>query len=473
MGARLAALVKKGDKENPLIRVRPGVFALREWNQKMIEQGLADRTPALEILAANGGDAELLEVARAEAGSNGGSGLVDIEDEEALAPDDEEVERLELAASATGIFEPEEDDDEPIFGEALAEEDDDEGREGEKTDQGGSRRRRRRRRRGRAGPDEPRSGEDLPTYTVTDAPAEPREATESEPRPEPRVETPKPDHRSRERNRESGPQAAVEELVGRDLADAIASLMATYDRNAGLVSSHKLADAFQRKGRVSSDAGHVQGLILAAARADNARRALDGLRPRFRLAGNRMGLTDWLMDDELGRLERDLLGIAERYREAVRRSLLRRLQQLPHRAIGELVVLLLERLGMGGLVPVRRAGAPGSELHLAGNSNGATADVRVAVVVRRDGREVGRERVAELRGALHHYGPAVAGWIVTTGQVLSGAREEAAAPGAAPITLVDGNRLVRLCEEHGVAVQETRLTLPLPDLDLLDALRTG
>jgi restriction endonuclease Mrr len=97
----------------------------------------------------------------------------------------------------------------------------------------------------------------------------------------------------------------------------------------------------------------------------------------------------------------------------------------------------------------------------------------VAVVVRRDGREVGRERVAELRGALHHYGPAVAGWIVTTGQVLSGAREEAAAPGAAPITLVDGNRLVRLCEEHGVAVQETRLTLPLPDLDLLDALRSS
>jgi hypothetical protein len=287
------------------------------------------------------------------------------------------------------------------------------------------------------------------------------------------VEAAKVDQRSRDRVREPGPQGAVEDLVGRDLADTIAGLLATYDRNAGLVSAHKLAEAFQRKGRVSSDAGHVQGLILAAARADNARRALDGLRPRFRLAGNRMGLTDWLLDDELGRLERDLLGLAERYREAVRRSLLRRLGQLPHRAIGELVVLLLERLGMGGLAQVRRAGAPGSELHLAGNTNGATGDIRVAVVVRRDGREVGRERVAELRGALHHYGPAVAGWIVTTGQVLSGAREEAAAPGAAPITLVDGNRLVRLCEEHGVAVQETRLTLPLPDLDLLDSLRSG
>src|SRR5512140_3624840 len=48
MGARLAALVKKGDKENPLIRVKPGVFALREWSSDTIAKGLADRTPALE-----------------------------------------------------------------------------------------------------------------------------------------------------------------------------------------------------------------------------------------------------------------------------------------------------------------------------------------------------------------------------------------------------------------------------------------
>ena len=54
-----------------------------------------------------------------------------------------------------------------------------------------------------------------------------------------------------------------------------------------------------------------------------------------------------------------------------------------------------------------------------------------------DGREIGRERVSDLRGALHHYGPASAGWLLTTGQVLSGAREESGAP-AAPIALFDG-----------------------------------
>src|SRR5688572_19370824 len=50
MGARLAALVKKGERDNPLVRVKPGVFALREWDQGTIDRGLADRTPALKRL---------------------------------------------------------------------------------------------------------------------------------------------------------------------------------------------------------------------------------------------------------------------------------------------------------------------------------------------------------------------------------------------------------------------------------------
>jgi hypothetical protein len=61
--------------------------------------------------------------------------------------------------------------------------------------------------------------------------------------------------------------------------------------------------------------------------------------------------------------------------------------------------------------------------------------------------------------------------LLTTGQVLSGAREEAASPGAAPVTVIDGLGVVRLCEEHGVGVVKTQVSLMMPDLDLLDALR--
>src|SRR3954466_10424596 len=40
MGARLAATLKKDSSENPLVRVKPGVFALREWDEKTIKSGL-------------------------------------------------------------------------------------------------------------------------------------------------------------------------------------------------------------------------------------------------------------------------------------------------------------------------------------------------------------------------------------------------------------------------------------------------
>src|SRR6266851_1648403 len=40
MGARLAATLKKDSADNPLVRVKPGVFALREWDEKTIRAGL-------------------------------------------------------------------------------------------------------------------------------------------------------------------------------------------------------------------------------------------------------------------------------------------------------------------------------------------------------------------------------------------------------------------------------------------------
>src|SRR5262249_911279 len=115
MGARLAALVKKGDKENPLVRVKPGVFALREWRPSTIERGLSDRTPALKMLEDNGtagappesgperSDPEAVK-SRPQASPYSG------EEPEPSDPDEEERERAELAANASELFAAEEDD---------------------------------------------------------------------------------------------------------------------------------------------------------------------------------------------------------------------------------------------------------------------------------------------------------------------------------------------------------------------------
>ena len=75
--------------------------------------------------------------------------------------------------------------------------------------------------------------------------------------------------------------------------------------------------------------------------------------------------------------------------------------------------------------------------------------------------------VAERSGLLRGTG------IITAGQVLSGAREEASVAGAAPIQLFDGLGVARLCEDHDVAVLRARLPVAIPDVDLLEALRAS
>ena len=68
-------------------------------------------------------------------------------------------------------------------------------------------------------------------------------------------------------------------------------------------------------------------------------------------------------------------------------------------------------------------------------------------------------------------GPANGGWLLTTGQVLSGAREEANAPSAPPVALYDGVAFCKLLEDLEVGVVQTRHAICLPDLELFETLR--
>ena len=270
------------------------------------------------------------------------------------------------------------------------------------------------------------------------------------------------------------PPGEGEDLSGRELADATIMILSGFDRTQGPVQVRSVVDALLRRGRLgteSRDTMLASAQLTAALRADNLRRAAAGQRPRFRFGqGPRIALTDWSLSSDLVRLEIDAIAAIERYREAARRSMLRKMQELPGHALIELILLGLERVGMTNIRSVRRAGAPGGEAHFAATHRNGTDEIRTAVVVRKDGREIGRERVSDLRGALHHYGPAASGWLITTGQVLSGAREESGAP-AAPIALFDGIALCKLLEDNDVGVVRTRLTTAIPDLELFETLR--
>jgi hypothetical protein len=537
MGARLAATLKKDSPENRLVRVKPGVFALREWDEKTIKSGLekkgskkaskgppAPKDDDLQTEAASdddqvliGGDDEpeaaapVEEVPRVSARAQAAAArAAKFDDVELEPPGPDEAMRAEAAAGAADMFDEEEDDDQPILGGA----DERPAGAGPGSDQGEGRRRRRRRRRGRSNGDAaPLGGSGaLPSYTATPA-FEPRGQGQGQPQGQGqgggrdqgrdggrdqgqgqgqgRDNRDRDGGRDRDRDRDrdglggeqayrpqvieltSGDGPPLDDLAGRELSDAIFVILQTFDRNAGAVSLRQIAEGAQRRGRLSGDAQLVQSQVAAAVRADNARRLAAGQRPRFRLAGGRVALTDWLLSGELARLEQEAIAAVERYRDGARRAFARKLGELPGHAFVEICVLALERIGVGQLRALRRAGAPGGENHFSGLLRTAGDELKLALVIRRDGREVGRERVTELRGSLHHYGPATAGWILTAGQMLSGAREEASIPGTAPIALYDGLAVARLCEENDVAVLRARMPIAIPDVDLLEALRAS
>jgi HB1/ASXL restriction endonuclease-like protein with HTH domain/restriction endonuclease len=517
MSHRLTSAIKKDDKEVPIVKVRPGVFALREWEEKKGKRGTASAPApqAADESTAEQADSEVnaLEIEAAllqaeDAPERGGEREEDDQDGSSVVPpargqymsesdgdrdtpvSGDEARRADLAASGAELFDDEEDDDQPILAPLTQTA----GAAAQPAGEGG-RRRRRRRRRGRGG-----QGDAAGSSFAAGASGEPRFAgpragDASQPRIEGAIQPtpiiavdgeasdtlalPRPVVRDRQQIMAGGQPTGIEiplgegdDLAGRELADAAAIVLSSFDRNAGPVPVRAVGEVLMRRGRLQGEPALVVAQVSASMRADNLRRAHSGQRPRFRFAtGARIALTDWTLGGELPRLEQDVIAAVERYREASRRALLRRLQELPGHALIELVLLTLERVGMSNLKAVRRAGSPGGEAHFAAVHKAGGDAIPTAIVVRKDGREIGRERVTDVRGALHHYGPASAGWLMTTGQILSGAREEATATGAPPVALYDGLALCKLLEEFDIAIVKTRLTVAIPDLELLEALR--
>ena len=481
MGARLAALLKKEDKTNPIVRVKPGVFALREWGKKVAAPEADEGDESSDVNALE------VEAATAKAPTSSDADLGEMDEEEDGGVSGDDALRADLAASGAELFDDEEDDDQPILaplspaaagGAAAGPQGGPGGAEG--LEGGGRRRRRRRRRRGGGG--EPRAGENgtreggmaaAPSFSVEgeSQPAELRDASQ------PMVS--RPIVRDRQQIMSAGAQANLDnalpegdELAGKDLSDAALVVLGAFDRNGGPVPVRSVVEHLARRGRLTGDPAAASTQLAASLRADNLRRQALALRPRFRFAsGGRVAPTEWLLAPELVRLEQDVMLAVERYRDAARRSFLRRVQELPGHAFVELALVALERLGMTQVRLVRRAGVGGGEAHFAAIHKTGGDEIRTAIVIRKDGREIGRERVSDLRGALHHYGPAACGWLITTGQVLSGAREEAAAAPAPPIALYDGLAFCKLLEEHEVAVIPTKHVVMLPNLELLDGIR--
>ena len=90
------------------------------------------------------------------------------------------------------------------------------------------------------------------------------------------------------------------------------------------------------------------------------------------------------------------------------------------------------------------------------------SSVREVVQAKRHKRTIQREDLDALRGCLHRFG-AVRGTIITTANFSKGTREAAFEVGAAPITLIDGTKLIDLLVQHGIGVRKK--TVEILELD--------
>ena len=78
--------------------------------------------------------------------------------------------------------------------------------------------------------------------------------------------------------------------------------------------------------------------------------------------------------------------------------------------------------------------------------------------VKRQQGSVTRPILDQLRGALPYH-QAIRGTIITLGKFAKGTREAALFPGAPPITLIDGDKLIELLLKHGVGINKRTLSL--------------
>ena len=459
MSSRLATMVKKDRGEEPIVKVKPGVFALREF------------TPQMMALADSEEDIDLSQVPASPPPSA-----------EAVV---EKAPRAALPGS--DVFPAEEDDDKPILGGS----DEEESEEEEGGERGRGRRRRRRREEPTIASEEPRvegaapeaerprereRGRDRERHDRPERHDRHREPDRSRDVERPRDAVREDRNRDRDRDRRDGHRDAPRhvavdmsrepgegELVGRDLSDAVAAVLSSENRP---LSYTQIAEQLVRRGRLVGDAVGLAPTIAASVRADAGRSA----RARFRHSIEGVALYDWFLPRDASYRERDMLRASERHQETVRRAFIRKLADLPPAGFAELMASWLNAEGVSGIRGVRRPTSSSQEMHFAGTLRRGFEETRMAILVLRSGAELTRERIVELRGSLHHYN-ATLGWVVTLGSVPKPARDEANAPGATPIAAFDAMALAEAMEARSVGIRAQSMPFSVLDLDTLDALR--
>ena len=117
----------------------------------------------------------------------------------------------------------------------------------------------------------------------------------------------------------------------------------------------------------------------------------------------------------------------------------------------QLVGLLLEEMGYANIIVTSPSNDRGVDV--AADIELGISSVREVVQVKRHASSINRTVLDQLRGSLYRF-KAFRGTIITTGSFSAGAKHAALEQGAAPITLIDGDKLLDLLFEYGIGVSK-------------------
>jgi restriction system protein len=147
----------------------------------------------------------------------------------------------------------------------------------------------------------------------------------------------------------------------------------------------------------------------------------------------------------------DIHALAKQLRDNARAELQAYLLEMDPFKFESLVKLLLEEIGYTNVVTTSPTNDKGVDV--IANIQLGISSVREVVQVKRHKGSINRVVLDQLRGSLHRF-DAVRGTIITTGHFSRGAQEAAFERGAAPITLIDGEKVLDLLIEYGLGVKK-------------------
>lgn len=144
------------------------------------------------------------------------------------------------------------------------------------------------------------------------------------------------------------------------------------------------------------------------------------------------------------------------YNAAQTTALRERLECLDPYRFEELIKDLLEAMDYENVQVTKQSGDKGVDV-IANFQFGIT-EIKEVVQVKRHKTNITRPVLDQLRGALPLHG-ALRGTIITIGGFAKGCKDVALFPGAAPITLIDGDKLIELLIKHSVGIKQKKLSL--------------